>query len=1091
MQKKFSRTEFLTSSLLFFIVVIIIVISNVSKLSNTATANNAESTDNLVITKTADKEKVESDSTDNLINYTLEIKNNRKCAVPVDTVIVFDRSNSMSYDAKNPPEPITSAKEAANSFIKFLDPTKDQVAVVSYSNQANIDFDLSNDFETATKIINSLKAEGKTNIGDAIKNASKTLTTANRARNVDKVIVLFSDGNANLPNEKNGPIYAIQQADIAKKKGIKIISIGLGKDVSTDTMIKIASPDQYYFAPDTKQLKLIYEDIAKSLQGFSPNTIVSDDLTEILETAEFVSASNGGILDNNRIIWDLGEIECGGSRTVSFAVRLKNNFSEKTQLINTSHIENSSGDKADSNQVTVDILSPNLLISTTDNIDIAVTGDLVTYEITVQNNGNGWAYDVLLKHYIHEFLDQIDKSISDNGIVSGYNKTSWTFDIGPGETKIFYISAKVRNDIPTGYSDIFDKAILVNNDIEKQAADNTRLFKEPPKPVNFSIFVNCISLNNDNTFTSFFGYENSDGIDINLDLSYILPSAANTNVVKILKPGKYEKAFSVSADLNSTIIWTASAGIINKTATATATFAQCQDNSDQLDTEDTTIIHNPTPFDEFVGTPIVVNKPSENSNNQPPSIHIGKVETANICPAQITIQECNILDSDGVISAAQYSLDNGNSWYPITEIKGLGTKSAKCQITTSSLPDSVYTIKVRALDNNQNIGYSESVNATIDCDGIIIGPAHYSIGPIEAFMLNDGTVIAIRSTYTDMSLKVLGGPEKVWITKGKEQYNLTYNRELDLWQGRIENPNIGNFRITAFAMESSGETISREINKIQVFDKGKVLSDENSTDSIKITLYYREASDKNWKIWDGSSYDQTNPIISLNNSEYSYLVEHGEYYLEVEKPGFQKFISSIIQVQGWAILNKDIILTPNRGIFDIFNSLFASNEYTPVIISESDFDKEYTDYPIETIMPDLTITTDKVTISNKDLLKHHKPIVISFWTTWSTQSDEQFKIIEDVKQNYPELKNFEFYQVGITEPLSQLNSQFKRGQYSFDTWRITNLSYIITWNLISTPQHYFIDSNGYIREVSVGKVLTYDEIVNKLKNLEHISNIEE
>lgn len=53
----------------------------------------------------------------------------------------------------------------------------------------------------------------------------------------------------------------------------------------------------------------------------------------------------------------------------------------------------------------------------------------------------------------------------------------------------------------------------------------------------------------------------------------------------------------------------------------------------------------------------------------------------------------------------------------------------------------------------------------------------------------------------------------------------------------------------------------------------------------KITLYVLE--DNEWNIWPGFTYYQDNPVITLEDGAYGYLVPDGTYYLKAEKPGYR------------------------------------------------------------------------------------------------------------------------------------------------------------------------------------------------------------
>lgn len=105
----------------------------------------------------------------------------RECESPVDTSLVIDRSGSMAFVQKNPPEPLTDIKDAADSFVDELSPN-DQVAVVSFSNTASTPADqpLTGNFTSAKSSIDAISIQSSniytqnTNIGDGLLKGGKS-----------------------------------------------------------------------------------------------------------------------------------------------------------------------------------------------------------------------------------------------------------------------------------------------------------------------------------------------------------------------------------------------------------------------------------------------------------------------------------------------------------------------------------------------------------------------------------------------------------------------------------------------------------------------------------------------------------------------------------------------------------------------------------------------------------------------------------------------------------------------------------------------------------------------------------------------------
>jgi len=203
------------------------------------------------------------------------------CTAPTDTMLVFDRSGSMESDGKNPPEPLTGAKTAAQEFAKKIGPA-DKLGLVSFATFASepIDLALSGDQSLIQKSISSIaigdnsEASGYTNLGDAMKKATIELSSERHDDKAKRAMVILTDGDSNRPKNPSNPNdlaypenFAAEAAKEAKEAGISIYAIGLGNKVSEDYLKdKIAStPEYYHKAITTEALNQIYREIAQDV----------------------------------------------------------------------------------------------------------------------------------------------------------------------------------------------------------------------------------------------------------------------------------------------------------------------------------------------------------------------------------------------------------------------------------------------------------------------------------------------------------------------------------------------------------------------------------------------------------------------------------------------------------------------------------------------------------------------------------------------------------------------------------------------------------------------------------------------------------
>lgn len=243
----------------------------------------------------------------------------------VDVVVVMDRSGSMSDDgwdsSINDYQPIGSAKIAAATFVRLMDMSRDQVALVSFNSSAYLNQPLTTNRQVVIDVIGTLNAGGGTNIAAAIDKARVELLGANHKPDNALVMIVLSDGQN---GGGGGPVIAA--ADTAKNAGVRVFSIGLGSGVDADTMRQAASSaDDYYFAPTAGDLQEIYNKIARGVRPDPQGTLrlsVADSYRADANARVSVSVFNGDTL----------------SQTYTIRVQLKHLFSviqsyEESQLV--------------------------------------------------------------------------------------------------------------------------------------------------------------------------------------------------------------------------------------------------------------------------------------------------------------------------------------------------------------------------------------------------------------------------------------------------------------------------------------------------------------------------------------------------------------------------------------------------------------------------------------------------------------------------------------------------------------------------------------------------------------------------------------
>lgn len=214
----------------------------------------------------------------------------KACTKQSNIILLLDRSGSMASLGKNPPQPLTDAKNAAKSFVDRLK-TGDRVGLVAFANDSNDDIpnSFSENFDEVKKDIEKVSISSAgiqyTNIYDALLTSYDLFNKDDSVDGIsNNVVVLLTDGLATYPIDPNAKteqeslIYsqsvALDQSNLMKKENFDIYTIGLGSSINQEFLKSVASkPSQFFFAPKPEDLFDIYKQISSDICKESPARI--------------------------------------------------------------------------------------------------------------------------------------------------------------------------------------------------------------------------------------------------------------------------------------------------------------------------------------------------------------------------------------------------------------------------------------------------------------------------------------------------------------------------------------------------------------------------------------------------------------------------------------------------------------------------------------------------------------------------------------------------------------------------------------------------------------------------------------------------
>jgi len=170
--------------------------------------------------------------------------------------LVIDRSGSMRG------QPLRAAKEAVIEFLSRLS-EGDQVALLSFASSVRTDCGFTADHSRVRSALDKVYARGDTALYDAARAGVNAVAKAGGATR--KAVVLLTDGRRTTGSVSGpGPV-----ASAAKKAGVRLFTVGLGRDPEHDVLEKLSGQTggTHFEAGTPHDLLSVYQRIADRLQN--------------------------------------------------------------------------------------------------------------------------------------------------------------------------------------------------------------------------------------------------------------------------------------------------------------------------------------------------------------------------------------------------------------------------------------------------------------------------------------------------------------------------------------------------------------------------------------------------------------------------------------------------------------------------------------------------------------------------------------------------------------------------------------------------------------------------------------------------------
>lgn len=206
----------------------------------------------------------------------------RVVAVPVDSASIMlanDTSGSMAATDVAPSR-LRAAQNAAASFLAKV-PESVRVGLIEFNSKVTVLQSPSADHALVRSALSQLRVTGGTAIGDAIRTALRSLTSAKPAggKQPPAAIVLLSDGGndvgsdplsaAQLAAADHIPIYTVvlgtAHGTVSEKRGSGTVTVPVPPDPQELTQIATISHGQSFTATNAKGLNAVYDRLGAQL----------------------------------------------------------------------------------------------------------------------------------------------------------------------------------------------------------------------------------------------------------------------------------------------------------------------------------------------------------------------------------------------------------------------------------------------------------------------------------------------------------------------------------------------------------------------------------------------------------------------------------------------------------------------------------------------------------------------------------------------------------------------------------------------------------------------------------------------------------
>ena len=332
--------------------------------------------------------------------------NSLRKRLPLNLALVIDTSGSMRDENK-----LDSVKQAAIAFVNRLRP-EDRLAIVSYSNQVKVVLPSSpvRVGQEARWLIQSLRADGGTNLGAGLIEGYHQLREFAGSRTTDRVLLL-SDGKANVGITSSAELsrMVLQEADA----GISLSTFGVGLDFNEDLMAALSESGRgmYYFIDRPESMKTI---LAKEFHSVERLVAADIKATITLDRGLLIEQvfANTFTVNGNTVSVRFGDLAAGERRRMQIRVQPRQRGPgavNNAAMIQVAYTNPGGGSGSLSQSIGLAYVENRQVIA--ENLDKNVSDRSAVFEANLARKEAALAFDQGEKKRADSILDRVKKTL--------------------------------------------------------------------------------------------------------------------------------------------------------------------------------------------------------------------------------------------------------------------------------------------------------------------------------------------------------------------------------------------------------------------------------------------------------------------------------------------------------------------------------------------------------------------------------------------------------------------------------------------------------------------------------------------------------